>query len=326
MSAARQRRLRRSSSAGSRRAMPTISSTRGSRRQARAAARCRRCPVAPVTTTRIIGVRLPSHNRAVNRRGRAAPWRGTSRPTRVPGAARLDARVRARGDLAARDARRRARPGRSSTACYAPLQERGQASAGCGPRTSPPELGGQGFGQVKLGLMHEILGTSPLAPDRVRQPGAGLGQQRDPRAGRAPTSRRSAGCTRCWPATCSSAFSMTEPDTAGSDPTLLQTRAVRDGDEWVINGHKWFSSNALDRRLPHRHGGHRPRRAPAPARVDVHRPGRHARACDILRDVADDGAPAGRVRQATAATPRSSTRTCACPRRSAARRARARAS
>ena len=36
---------------------------------------------------------------------------------------------------------------------------------------------------------------------------------------------------------------MTEPG-AGADPTLLTTTAVRDGDEWVINGHKWFSSNA----------------------------------------------------------------------------------
>ena len=36
---------------------------------------------------------------------------------------------------------------------------------------------------------------------------------------------------------------MTEPDTAGSDPTLLETRAVADGDEWVIDGRKWFSSN-----------------------------------------------------------------------------------
>jgi alkylation response protein AidB-like acyl-CoA dehydrogenase len=39
-------------------------------------------------------------------------------------------------------------------------------------------------------------------------------------------------------------FSMTEPDVAGSDPTLLRTRAVRDGDEWVIDGRKWFSSSA----------------------------------------------------------------------------------
>src|SRR3712207_8475575 len=37
---------------------------------------------------------------------------------------------------------------------------------------------------------------------------------------------------------------MTEPDTAGSDPTLLQTTAVQDGDGRVINGRKWFSSNA----------------------------------------------------------------------------------
>ena len=41
-----------------------------------------------------------------------------------------------------------------------------------------------------------------------------------------------------------SCFSMTEPEVSGADPTGLQTRAVRDGDEWVINGHKWFTSGA----------------------------------------------------------------------------------
>jgi acyl-CoA dehydrogenase len=39
-------------------------------------------------------------------------------------------------------------------------------------------------------------------------------------------------------------FSMTEPEVPGSDPTTLRTRAVRDGDEYVIDGHKWFSSGA----------------------------------------------------------------------------------
>ncbi len=41
-----------------------------------------------------------------------------------------------------------------------------------------------------------------------------------------------------------SCFAMTEPEVAGSDPTLIQTSAYQDGDEWVINGHKWFISNA----------------------------------------------------------------------------------
>lgn len=41
-----------------------------------------------------------------------------------------------------------------------------------------------------------------------------------------------------------SCFAMTEPEVAGSDPTLIQTRAVLDGDDWVITGHKWFISGA----------------------------------------------------------------------------------
>jgi len=42
-----------------------------------------------------------------------------------------------------------------------------------------------------------------------------------------------------------SCFSMTEPDTAGSDPTGLAARADLDGGEWVVNGHKWFTSGAV---------------------------------------------------------------------------------
>src|SRR3954451_1306069 len=42
-----------------------------------------------------------------------------------------------------------------------------------------------------------------------------------------------------------SCFSMTEPETSGSDPTQLQGRAELNGDEWVINAHKWFTSGAM---------------------------------------------------------------------------------
>lgn len=37
---------------------------------------------------------------------------------------------------------------------------------------------------------------------------------------------------------------LTEPEVAGSDPTLIQSTAVLDGDEWVINAHKWFTTGA----------------------------------------------------------------------------------
>jgi len=44
--------------------------------------------------------------------------------------------------------------------------------------------------------------------------------------------------------TARSCFAMTEPEVAGSDPTLIKTFAYQDGDEWVVNGHKWFISGA----------------------------------------------------------------------------------
>jgi acyl-CoA dehydrogenase len=46
-----------------------------------------------------------------------------------------------------------------------------------------------------------------------------------------------------------SCFSMTEPEVSGADPTGLRTRAVRDGDDYVIDGHKWFTSGAIGARF-----------------------------------------------------------------------------
>ncbi|MGA2522086.1 MAG: acyl-CoA dehydrogenase family protein [Acidimicrobiales bacterium] len=46
-----------------------------------------------------------------------------------------------------------------------------------------------------------------------------------------------------------SCFAMTEPEVAGSDPTLMRTRAVPDGDSWIVNGHKWFISGARGARF-----------------------------------------------------------------------------
>ena len=46
--------------------------------------------------------------------------------------------------------------------------------------------------------------------------------------------------------TMQSGFSMTEPNSAGSDPSAIRTTARREGGEWVINGHKWFTSNGKD--------------------------------------------------------------------------------
>jgi acyl-CoA dehydrogenase len=104
-----------------------------------------------------------------------------------------------------------------------------------------PELGGQGFGQVKLGLIHEILGRSAHAPAVFgnNAPDSGnaellaLGGDED---------QKNRWMRPLLEGRLRSAFSMTEPG-AGADPTLLTTRAERNGDDYVINGHKWFTSN-----------------------------------------------------------------------------------
>jgi acyl-CoA dehydrogenase len=102
-----------------------------------------------------------------------------------------------------------------------------------------------GFGQVKLGLMHEILGQSPYgpvvfgnnAPDSGNAELIAIGIKKSGRE-----EQREKWLNPLLEGKLRSAFSMTEPG-AGADPTLISTTAVRDGEEWVINGHKWFTSN-----------------------------------------------------------------------------------
>jgi acyl-CoA dehydrogenase len=122
-----------------------------------------------------------------------------------------------------------------------PLQDRVK-ERGLWAAHLPPDLGGQGYGQVRLGLMHEILGTTPFAPSAFGNQAPDSGNaELIALAGSDEQKERwlhplLAGDLR-------SAFSMTEPG-AGADPTMLATRAVLDGDDWVIDGHKWFSTNA----------------------------------------------------------------------------------
>lgn len=105
-----------------------------------------------------------------------------------------------------------------------------------------PELGGQGYGQLKLALLNELLGRSRFAPSvfGCQAPDSGNAEIL---AHYGTEEQKAKYLQPLLDGLISSCYSMTEPH-AGADPTLFTTRAERDGDEWVINGEKWFSSNA----------------------------------------------------------------------------------
>ncbi|HKN91211.1 MAG TPA: acyl-CoA dehydrogenase family protein [Acidimicrobiia bacterium] len=105
-----------------------------------------------------------------------------------------------------------------------------------------PEMGGQGYGQVKLALLNELLGRSRWAPSvfGCQAPDSGNAEIL---AHFGTDEQKAKYLQPLLDGVISSCYSMTEPH-AGADPTLFRTTAVRDGDEWVINGEKWFSSNA----------------------------------------------------------------------------------
>jgi acyl-CoA dehydrogenase len=122
-----------------------------------------------------------------------------------------------------------------------PLQEQVKAR-GLWAAHLGPELGGMGFGQVKLALMHEILGECLFAPLVFGNNAPDSGNAELIAIGARDEAQREQWLYPLLAGDLRSAFSMTEPG-AGADPTLIKTAAVRDGDEWIINGHKWFTSN-----------------------------------------------------------------------------------
>ncbi len=105
-----------------------------------------------------------------------------------------------------------------------------------------PDLGGQGFGQVKLALMNEILGRSHYGPMvfGCQAPDSGNAEILAHYGTPAQKDRYLKPLLANEIVSC---FSMTEPQ-GGADPKVFTTRAELVGDEWVINGDKWFSSHA----------------------------------------------------------------------------------
>ncbi len=105
-----------------------------------------------------------------------------------------------------------------------------------------PELGGQGYGQVKLALMNEILGRTTWA-SRVfgtQAPDTGNAEIIAHYGTQAQKERYLQPLLNGEIVSC---YSMTEPQ-AGSDPGQFTCSAVREGDEWILDGEKYFSSHA----------------------------------------------------------------------------------
>jgi len=135
-----------------------------------------------------------------------------------------------------------AREDEAADAQIAELRARAKAEGLWAPHL-PPEAGGTGQGFLAYAHLNEEIGRSIWAQlvFNCQAPDAGNGEilhlfgtEEQKEQFLRPLVE---GTTRSF-------FSMTEPEVSGADPTGLRTAAVLDGDEWVIDGHKWFSSGA----------------------------------------------------------------------------------
>src|SRR6476659_6937776 len=209
-------------------------------------------------------IRTPPRSTRSRTRNARPPRRGRprTRDRRIPVASRgarddptravslfppeyLDARARYRAFMEEHVYPNEAAIGREDDDAQTLLEElRGRArEAGLWAPHVPPEAGGTGLGFLYYACLNEEIGRSAYAQlvFGCQAPDAGNAELLH-LSGTDDQKERFlrplvSGEIRSF-------FSMTEPEVAGSDPTLLRTRAARDGDDWVIDGHKWFSSGA----------------------------------------------------------------------------------
>jgi acyl-CoA dehydrogenase len=134
--------------------------------------------------------------------------------------------------------------GRAYPELLVEIRERAKAD-GLGNLCMPDDEHGVGLTNWEYGVLCEEMGRSPaIAPMAFNCSAPDTGNM-EILAEHGTDEQKESWLRPLLDGEIRSCFSMTEPDVAGSDPTTLQTRAELDGDEWVINGHKWFTSGAV---------------------------------------------------------------------------------
>lgn len=135
-------------------------------------------------------------------------------------------------------------PGVSYPANLTAVRERARA-AGLWNLFMPDERFGPGLTNWEYGLLCEEMGRSPLAAPMAFNCAAPDTGNMEILAEHGTPEQRERWLEPLLEGRIRSCFSMTEPEVSGSDPTLLQATAVLDGEEWVIDGLKWFTSGAV---------------------------------------------------------------------------------
>jgi acyl-CoA dehydrogenase len=135
-------------------------------------------------------------------------------------------------------------PGVPYPAILVEIRERAKAD-GLWNLFMPDEEHGAGLSNWEYGVLCEEMGRSPAAAPMAFNCSAPDTGNMEILAEHGTEEQKATWFKPLLEGEIRSCFSMTEPEVSGSDPTTLRTRAELHGDEWVIDGHKWFTSGAV---------------------------------------------------------------------------------